>query len=93
MNNISFDLNKIFIAIGLVLLISVTGCGKQKAEIEKEEVPVEDKNKFIPKYRIVEIEGCEYFSFISSHGFKHITHKGNCKNPIHIYNVVKNTSK
>lgn len=88
----SYFINKASILLLLLLAIGFMGCGKQQSE-EKEEVPVASQNKAIPKYIIVEIEGCEYFSFISSHNFKHITHKGNCKNPIHIYNTSKNTNK
>lgn len=35
-------------------------------------------------YLVVEIEGCEYLKMKSSEGpYYVITHKGNCKNPIH----------
>jgi hypothetical protein len=37
----------------------------------------------LPDYKVISIEGCEYFRFYSSNYFVHITHKGNCKNPIH----------
>ena len=33
------------------------------------------------KFTIIELDGCEYFL-----GTYKITHKGNCKNPIHCYN-------
>lgn len=46
----------------------------------------ETADKKLPTYTIVEIEGCEYFSFYSTHDYMHITHKGNCKNVIHCYN-------
>lgn len=38
-------------------------------------------------YRVVSIEGCEYI-FVSRRpwqGNMSLAHKGNCKNPIHIY--------
>lgn len=44
------------------------------------------REKSLPKYTFVEIEGCEYFQFYSAHGYIQITHKGNCKNTIHCYN-------
>jgi hypothetical protein len=44
-----------------------------------------------PDYVISVIEGCEYFRFNSTHGYKHIEHKGNCRNPIHCYNDTSRT--
>lgn len=32
---------------------------------------------------VIVIEGCEYISYKSSHGYWHVEHKGNCSNPIH----------
>lgn len=40
-------------------------------------------------YRTVEIEGCEYIYYSHTKGysgFGFLAHKGDCKNPIHIYN-------
>jgi hypothetical protein len=42
-------------------------------------------------WKVIEIEGCEYF-YQKSKGWKEpggitLCHKGNCKNPIHMYNV------
>lgn len=34
-------------------------------------------------YNTTEIEGCEYLVVIGYGGLPSITHKGNCKNPIH----------
>lgn len=34
-------------------------------------------------YSILMIEGCEYIIFMTANGDPSITHKGNCKNPIH----------
>jgi len=35
---------------------------------------------------IVEVEGCEYFKVFADGGCSTYVHKGNCKNPIHMYN-------
>ena len=48
--------------------------------------------------RVVEIQNCEYVIFKdrlnSNQGFGYMSHKGNCKNPIHQYNqVATNNSK
>lgn len=37
----------------------------------------------------VDIEGCEYFKQFGSHGERTYSHKGNCKNPIHVYNKIE----
>jgi len=42
-------------------------------------------------WKVIEIEGCEYF-YQKSKGWREpgditLCHKGNCKNPIHVYNV------
>lgn len=31
------------------------------------------------------VEGCEYFRFSTHMAYSVLTHKGNCKNPIHCY--------
>lgn len=36
-------------------------------------------------YEAVEIEGCEYIINQTPYGTSVLTHKGNCKNKIHIY--------
>jgi hypothetical protein len=38
------------------------------------------------KFRVIELEGCEYFYTTDYHGNYVLCHKGNCKNPVHIYN-------
>ncbi|MFC0185945.1 hypothetical protein SAMN04515674_113105 [Pseudarcicella hirudinis] len=47
---------------------------------------IDKKRKLPPDYTIVQIEGCEYFRIENTHGYANLTHKGNCKNPIHCYN-------
>ena len=45
---------------------------------------------------ILLIEGCEYIVYKegqgSNHGFGYMSHKGNCKNPIHIYRSIADTN-
>lgn len=41
---------------------------------------------------VVEIDGCEYIEFQTSLGYHGLTHKGNCKNPIH-YKPHETTTK
>ena len=65
----------------IFLMFVALSCGREE-QIQERELPKES----LPAYTIVEIEGCEYFRFHSTHGYLHITHKGNCKNPIHNYN-------
>lgn len=39
------------------------------------------------KSSIIIIDGCEYFKYKTYYHYNVIEHKGNCKNPIHIYNA------
>lgn len=55
------------------LIIVCISCNKQQMK--------KDPMEF--KYEIINIEGCEYFKYMGAQGYKHITHKGNCKNLIH----------
>ena len=41
-------------------------------------------------YDIISIDGCEYIQ-IGAGNTMSIAHRGNCKNPIHIYNIEKGT--
>lgn len=50
----------------------------------KSNTSVKDPIQF--NYEIIKIDGCEYFQFKAAQGYKHIAHKGDCKNPIHCYN-------
>ena len=47
---------------------------------------MEKQDTLPPPHTVIVIEGCEYFRFYSTHGYVLITHKGNCKNPIHCRN-------
>lgn len=35
-------------------------------------------------YQIIEYEGCEYIASKTYYGYKALSHKGNCKNQIHL---------
>ena len=66
---------------------------EHKAETMIHEIPDGD-------LEILEIEGCEYIIYKeiegSNRAFGYMSHKGNCKNPIHIYqnpDIVKDTLK
>lgn len=39
--------------------------------------------RFKSKYKVVTVDKCEYIQYASSFGFVEVTHKGDCKNPIH----------
>jgi len=66
--------------------------------VQDEDSPIEHETEQIihniPEgdLEILVIEGCEYIVFKdgrgSNHGFGYMSHKGNCNNPIHIYNVL-----
>lgn len=58
----------------------LTGCqdyGEQQAQ------KLETVRQQPPTYRVITIEGCEYLRFEVTHGYAVLTHKGNCRNPIH----------
>jgi len=57
-----------------VLLLSLFSCGDKDAK----EILQQSAQNSYRENNVVIIEGCEYW-IISGH----ITHKGNCKNPIH----------
>ena len=46
------------------------------------EEDIENINKYIPKYIIIKIDGCEYLRNDYEHA-TFLTHKGNCSNTIH----------
>lgn len=43
------------------------------------------------KFDIIEFDGCEYIEEYTSYGYYVHTHKGNCKNTIHVYNEKSDT--
>lgn len=58
------------ILLAVVGLLALTGCYKAS--------PAGLLNQ-----SVIQIDGCEYFRYETSYGYGNITHKGNCKNPIH----------
>ncbi|MEP5613863.1 MAG: hypothetical protein ABJP45_16550 [Cyclobacteriaceae bacterium] len=75
----------------IILAILLVGCSKvQDAEDKpKEENAALDFSKN-NEFETIVIEECEYIivkkSPRSNQGFGLMSHKGNCKNPIHVYN-------
>lgn len=61
----------------LLLLAFCSGCGREDTAKAKE--PTDN----IVKFKIVIIDGCQYFNWIDRYGYGSLTHKGNCNNPIH----------
>lgn len=81
----------ILICFGVVLaglLLLIAGCQvqqeKQETKIRISTIP--DTNVLsYNEFRIIEIEGCEYILLAERTNSQSLTHKGNCKNPIHKY--------
>lgn len=63
--------------LGLIAALFVVGCSSNKPN------RVEIDGGY---YTTVQFDGCEYLVSTSD---KSIAHKGNCKNPIHLYNKVE----
>ncbi len=76
----------------LVGILSLAGCGNPSTPIEtvnqsSEYYRVNGLN--IGQYdtfRVVVIDGCQYFYQYNPRGGSTLCHKGNCTNPIHQYN-------
>ena len=64
-----------------IALLLLTGACRETAEERREKF--EESRNVPPPYRVVTIEGCEYLRLESTHGYAVLTHKGNCRNPIH----------
>lgn len=84
---------KIKFAVVLFLIpISLTGCTTTLREVEVKEVKPGD-NISIFNYsdaiRIIKIGNCQYISWAGSHRERGYAHKGDCNNPMHIYNKIK----
>jgi hypothetical protein len=74
-------MKNLFLAAIVVFAIFTLGCG----ESPKAETRTGTKSN----YSIVTIDGCEYIECdygIWDQRVYSLTHKGNCKNPIHIHN-------
>lgn len=74
-DQLSIVCNSFLVLVGVfTLAMFVVGCSNP-TESEAREVTIDRC-----VYKILELEGCEYIVSISS---KDISHKGDCKNPIH----------
>lgn len=83
----------------VVLLLAMwlfQSCGQTAAPTEEDssvEAAAETSLRALHEgdVEVVEIDGCEYLVYekidvhVHSRGFGFMAHKGNCKNPIHIY--------
>jgi hypothetical protein len=84
------SINKIkllFCVVGFSSSLLLTGCRSYKGEV------LTTNNQIKIVYDEVIINGCEYLVTYGYNGGQSLTHKGNCKNPIHPYNKVKTTIK
>lgn len=72
-------MRKSFLIMSASLLL--LGCNRVPPPVMTP-LPDEGVGNVYRAYRTVEIEGCEY---LLVHGYREesLTHKGNCKNPIH----------
>lgn len=68
------------IVIGIVMAIAMIGCTPNKNDVA---FTTTDGNS----YTLRTIDGCEYLIRSAGYG-GYMAHKGDCKNPIHPYNVV-----
>ena len=67
----------------IILLLTVyllMGCANDNATSPKSVAKVKGKTVFVSV-----IDGCEYLVTAGYGWSVHLTHKGNCNNPIHIY--------
>ena len=77
----------------LGVLMTSTGCEQPKSpEVETELERTAEKiihDVIIGDVEIITLDGCEYLIYKktkgNNQGFGFMSHKGNCKNPIHIY--------
>ena len=74
-------------ALICLLLIFICGCSEQGFLTTTHDV---NYDKMKNNMKTIEIEGCEYIVYSCSSGysgFGFMAHKGNCKNPIHRYDI------
>ncbi|MFC2123362.1 hypothetical protein ACFLU5_01015 [Bacteroidota bacterium] len=98
-------MKKLIILILLVginlLLYTCEPHTKQTIVVEEnnvlEKITEEQLKKINQNAVIVEIDGCEYivveWRSTNNRGYGLMSHKGNCKNPIHIYNQLTDTTE
>lgn len=71
-------------ALFLLLATAMMGCYElHKRDVEK----IQQTKMEVPDYTVIEIDSCEYLKLEVTHSYATLTHKGNCKNPIHCRNV------
>ena len=68
------------ILISILLIGFISSCTERNVKTSQSKIVVQSGNDPL---EIVIIEGCEYFKNPNSYGYFTLTHKGNCKNPIH----------
>ena len=62
----------------LMFAVALVSCETKNVTINKTEVEIDGRT-----IKIYEIDGCEYLGCNVGHENGILTHKGNCKNPIH----------
>lgn len=74
-----------------VCSIVLTGCSTTAKEVKVREIKPGDTISAFDDdvIRILKIGKCQYISWTGSHGERGYSHKGDCNNPIHVYNKVK----
>ena len=81
----------------IALAILLTGCGKGLTDQEQKQINENYIQKVIQQIineaPIITRDNCEYLMFYNGHCGYIATHKGDCKNPIHIYNKLPQTGK
>jgi len=83
-----------------ILLSTCEPPTKQNINVDEnnvlEKITKEQIEKINQNLVIVEIDGCEYiiaeWKATNNRGYGFMSHKGNCKNPIHIYNQLQDTT-
>lgn len=82
-------MKKILFILLLISGILNIGCNRNVTYVDKHgNIIVTSKiypSNTLNSYCTIEIEKCEYF-IVNAYGSFTYMHKGNCKNPIHIYN-------
>lgn len=87
------------IHISLLLLFAILlfiGCEEKFAPEKESKTEHEAENSIhnvtVGDVEIIIIDGCEYIIYKerngNNQGYGYMAHKGNCKNPIHIYNKI-----
>jgi len=75
----------------LLLVVSVFACENREAnpEIGISMAEIHEEGEY--HFTVIEADGCEYLMLMMDRnhpheGFGFFAHKGNCRNPIHLYN-------